>query len=114
MPVGVSRWRLVICAIVVFVAAVLRAAEPYGLNERSAFGPFLDGKLPSSVLVQTGKWAVVDAFTNLTVDDPTMLIPEPGSSEPGGHHRLYASSRQGQIFSFPNRPDADKMTEFLN
>jgi len=108
MSMGVSRWRLVICLTVLFAAAVLRAAQPYGLNERPAVGAFLDGKLPPSVLVQTGKWAVIDAFTNLTVDDPTMLIPEPGSN------RLYVSSRQGQIFSFPNRPDAEKMTEFLN
>ncbi len=108
MPEGLSRWRLVICLTVVFVAAVLRAAQPYGLDNRAAVGAFLNGKLPPSVLVQTGKWAVVDAFTNLTVDDPTMLIPEPGSN------RLYVSSRQGQIFSFPNRPDAEKMTKFLN
>jgi uncharacterized repeat protein (TIGR03806 family) len=92
----------------VFLAATSRAAEPYGLKERQPVGAFLDGRLPESVLVQTGKWAVVDAFTNLTVDDPTMLIPEPGSD------RLYVSSRQGQIFSFINRPDASDMVEFLN
>jgi uncharacterized repeat protein (TIGR03806 family) len=93
---------------VIFTAAVLRAAEPYGLNERLPVGAFLNGQLPPAVLVQTGKWAVVDAFTNLTVDDPTMLIPEPGSD------RLYVSTRQGQIFSFVNRPDADNKVEFLN
>ena len=108
MFVGSSRWRIVLCLTVIFRAAVLRGADAYGLNERPIVAAFLNGKLPSSVLVQTGKWAVVDAFTNLIVDDPTMLIPEPGSN------RLYVSSRQGQIFSFPNRPDAEKMVEFLN
>jgi uncharacterized repeat protein (TIGR03806 family) len=92
----------------VFVAVALRAAEPYGLNERLPIGAFLNGKLPPSVLVQTGKWMVVDAFPNLTVDDPTTLIPEPGGS------RLYVSSRQGQIFSFANRADTANMVEFLN
>ncbi len=108
MPVGGTRWRNAICLFVVFFAAVLNAAEPYGLSERHPIAAFLDGKLPPAVLVQTGKWAVVDAFTNLTVDDPTMLIPEPGS------HRLCVSTRQGQILSFENRPDAAQMIEFLN
>jgi uncharacterized repeat protein (TIGR03806 family) len=90
------------------MVAALHAAEPYGLNKRPPIGAFLNGKLPPAVLVQPGKWAVVDAFTNLTVDDPTMLIPEPGRD------RLYVSTRQGQIFSFLNRPDASAMTEFLN
>src|SRR6185437_5108791 len=102
---GITRWRIIVCACswVVFLAAVGRGAEAYGLSERPDVGAFLNGKLPQSVLVQTGKWAVVDAFTNLTVNDPTMLIPEPGGN------RLYVSARQGQIFSFPNRPDAEKM-----
>jgi len=105
---GSSRWRIAICWSLVFLAAVSRAIEPYGLNERPPVGAFLDGRLPPSVLVQTGKWAVVDAFTNLSVDDPTMLIPEPESN------RLYVSTRQGQIFSFVNRPDAASMVEVLN
>ena len=60
-----TRWRIVLCLTVMFMAAVLRGAEAYGLNERPTVAAFLNGKLPSSVLVQTGKWPVVDAFTNL-------------------------------------------------
>ncbi len=108
MFVGASRWRSVVCLSVMFVAAALHATEPYGLNERLPVAGFLNGMLPASVLVHTGKWAVVDAFTNLTVDDPTMMIPEPGTN------RLYVSSRQGQIFSFENRLDVSKLVEFLN
>jgi uncharacterized repeat protein (TIGR03806 family) len=108
MSVGGSQWRNIICLSVVLLVATLHAAEPYGLNERLPIGAFLNGKLPPAVLVQTGKWAVVDAFTNITVDDPTMLIPEPGRD------RLYVSTRQGQIFSFLNRSDAADLTEFLN
>lgn len=66
------------------------------------------------MLVQTGKWAVIDAFTNLTVDDPTMLIPEPPGSAGISPARLYVSTRQGQIFSFENRPGATNMVEVLN
>ncbi|HWD91961.1 MAG TPA: PQQ-dependent sugar dehydrogenase [Verrucomicrobiae bacterium] len=104
-----------------FLAAAASAAEPYGLNQRVPTGAFLDGRLPPSMLLQTGKWAVVDAFTNLTVDDPTMLIPEPPvtGSAPNGmqsapHRRLYVSTRQGRILSFEKRADASKMVEFLN
>lgn len=109
-----SRWRIGLCWSVIFVAAWLRAAEPYGLNDRPHVGAFLDGQLPPAMLVQTGKWAVVDAFTNLNVDDPTMFIPEPPGSAATSPARLYVSSRQGQIFSFKNRPDAAEMTEVLN
>ena len=108
MSVGGRRWRNVICLSVVLMVAALNAAERYGLNDRIPIGAFLNGKLPPAVLIQAGKWAVVDAFTNISVDDPTMLIPEPGRD------RLYVSTRQGQIFSFVNRPDADELTEFLN
>lgn len=126
MSAGRSPWRNAICLFVIFLAAALRAAESYGLNERIPIGSFLGGQLPSSVLVQTGKWVVVDAFTNLTVDDPTMLIPEPPGNpgvSPRMKHaagtaalpgRLYVSTRQGRILSFENRPDASSMAEFLN
>lgn len=101
-----SRWACIVCLLL--AAIIAYAAQPYGLSERQPIGPFLNGNLPSSALVQTGKWVVIDAFTNLTVDDPTMLIPEPGSN------RLYVSTRQGQIFSFVNDPGATQMAEFLN
>jgi uncharacterized repeat protein (TIGR03806 family) len=121
MFVCLSRWRTVICLAALFAAVIARAAEPYGLKERLPIGAFLNGQLPPAVLVQTGKWAVVDAFTNLSVNDPTMLIPEPAIPENAGVSlersatpRLYVSTREGQIFSFENRPDAAHMVEFLN
>src|SRR5579862_445388 len=103
-----GRLGIVASLFLLLAGVVLHAAGPYGLNNREPIGPFLNGQLPSFVLVQTGKWATIDAFTNLTVDDPTMLIPEPGS------HRLYVSTRQGEIFSFTNDPGATGMVEFLN
>ena len=103
-----GRLSCVASLFLLLAGAALHAAEPYGLTNREPIGPFLNSELPSYVMVQTGKWATIDAFTNLTVDDPTMLIPEPGS------HRLYVSTRQGQIFSFTNDPGATSMLEFLN
>lgn len=103
-----SRQGIVVSLFLLLAGTSLHAAEPYGLPKRPPIGAFLSGRLPTSVLVETGKWATVDAFTNLTVDDPTMLIPEPGS------HRLYVSTRQGQIFSFLSDPGATNMVEFLN
>src|ERR1043166_8951981 len=94
--------------VLLLAAGFGRAAEPYGLEHRIPIDGFLNGQLPPVALMQTGNWVVVDAFTNLTVDDPTSLIPAPGT------HRLCVSTRQGQIFSFVNDPAASNLVEFLN
>jgi len=95
MSVSGSQWRNIICLSVVLLVATLHAAEPYGLNERLPIGAFLNGKLPPAVLVQTGKWAVVDAFTNITVDDPTIAHSRArdaiGSTFPPGRGRSFLS-----------------------
>ncbi len=39
---------------------------------------FLNGKLPPAAILQTGNWAVVEAFPKLEFDDPTELVPERG------------------------------------
>lgn len=84
------------------------AAPPYGLDERPAIGPFLNGQLPARAVVQTGNWAVVEAFPNLEFDDPTALVPEPRSN------RLYVASRQGKICWFVNDPNSAEKHVFLD
>src|SRR5690242_11362377 len=101
-------WGFAAGVVLVAARVALHAREPYGLSERPVIRPFLNGQLPPVAIVQTGNWAVVDAFTNLTVDDPTMLIPEPGTN------RLYVSTRQGKVFSFVNEPAVSNLVEVLD
>jgi uncharacterized repeat protein (TIGR03806 family) len=84
------------------------AAEPFDIKSRPTIGPFLNGKLPQRALVQTGKWAVVEAFPNLEFEDPTCMQPEPRSN------RLYITGRQGKIWSFFNDPATSEKHEFLD
>lgn len=97
--IGAAAW---------LVCTVLNAASPYELDTRNFIDPFLNGKLPAKAVVQTGNWAVVEAFPNLEFDDPTALMPEPCSN------RLYVSSRQGKIEWFVNDPQTSEKHEFLD
>jgi hypothetical protein len=99
-------WFMLLAACM--VAGYASADPPYGLDERKPIGPYLNGQLPAKAVVQTGNWAVVEAFPNLSVDDPTALVPEPRSN------RLYVSTRQGKIFWFVNDPDTSEKVEFLD
>src|SRR5262245_8131203 len=104
-----SIWGEWLAAVAVCLSVgVASAAEPYGLRQRADIGPFAGGRLPSTAIVQTGNWNVVEAFPNLSFDDPTALVPEPRSN------RLYVSSRQGKIFRFVNDPETSKCVEFLD
>ena len=103
------NWRTYVPALaVLLIPSFLDAGPPYGIDQRAAIGAFLNGKLPSAAVVQTGNWSVVEAFPNLPIDDPTALVPEPGSN------RLYVASRQGKIFWFVNDPNTAQKTEFLD
>jgi uncharacterized repeat protein (TIGR03806 family) len=93
---------------VLLIPSFLQADTPYGIDRRVSIGAFLNGKLPSASVVQTGNWTVVEAFPNLQIDDPTALVPEPRSN------RLYVASRQGKIFWFENDPNTAQKTEFLD
>ncbi len=85
-----------------------RAERPYGIDQRVPIGPFVDGHLPAKAIVQTGKWAAVEAFPKLTFDDPTVFVAEPRSN------RLYVGGRQGTIFWFENDPNTSEKHEFLD
>lgn len=82
--------------------------QSYGLDARSPIGAFLNGHLPSSLVVATGDWATAVAFPNLTFDDATFLAAEPRST------RLYVCGREGVIWSFTNNPGTAVKTVFLD
>lgn len=53
-------------------------------------------------------YTVVNAFPNLTFEDPTCIVPLPGTNQ------IYVCGRQGQIWSVPDSPYATTKTVFLD
>src|SRR4051794_4428215 len=90
----------VFLSIMLFVigANLASAAAPYGLETRSPVGAFLNNSLPPAAASGSGGWATVQAFPNLTFEDPTFLICAPGTN------RLYVGGRQGMIWYLQNDP----------
>jgi uncharacterized repeat protein (TIGR03806 family) len=82
-------------------------AQVYGLDSRTAIGPFLNNNMPP-VAAATGDWTVAVAFTNLTFEDAVFLTPEPGTN------RLYVCGHEGVIWFFQNDPNVSSKTVFLD
>jgi uncharacterized repeat protein (TIGR03806 family) len=72
------------------------------VDSRPQIGPFLNGRLPELGPGVSGNWSAVIAFPNLTFQDPLGLAPIPGTS------RLAVWGREGQVWSFEDRPDASE------
>jgi uncharacterized repeat protein (TIGR03806 family) len=84
------------------------ATIPYGLDSRGPVGPFLNNTLPPAASGASGSWMTVQAFPNLTFEDPTFLTFAPRTN------LLYVCGRQGTIWVFQNDPNTATKTEFLN
>jgi uncharacterized repeat protein (TIGR03806 family) len=84
------------------------AAQTYGLASRSPVGTFLNQKMPTAATVASGAWTVVNAFPNLTFQNPTFLTSEPHAN------RLYVCGREGKIWYFTNDPNTTTKTVFLD
>lgn len=81
--------------VVIFLSGVADAiAQPYGLTSRPQVGAFLNNALPPQE--QTGDWTIVEAFPNLTFNDPVMLVAAPRTN------LLFVIEQAGKIWSFPN------------
>jgi glucose/arabinose dehydrogenase len=76
------------------------------LGLAALIGSFPMRAQPSSTNGQA--FTAVNAFPNLTFDDPTCIVPLPGTN------RLYVCGRQGQIWFFNNSPTAAIKTLFLD
>ncbi len=63
---------------------------------------------PTRPGIGTGDYTVTDPFPNLTFEDPTFLLAEPGTN------RLYVCGRQGTIHWFVNNPATATKTLFLD
>lgn len=82
--------------------------QPYGLSGRGAIGPYLNGLMPPVAPVTAGSWTTVNAFPNLSFQDPTGLVPERGTNV------LFVCGRGGQIWFFTNDPNTSTKTLFLD
>jgi hypothetical protein len=103
-----SRRTALICCIVLSFAFVSEGA-PYGLSSRATVGAFLHNQMPPTRPgIGSGDYTMLDPFPNLTFEDPTFMLAEPGTN------RLYVSGRQGTIHWFVNNSATTTKTLFLD
>src|ERR1043166_3312621 len=106
MRSGRATAAYIIAAFLVFSA---KGAAPYGLSPRAPVGAFLNSQMPPTRPgAGSGDYTVLDAFPNLTFEDPTFMTAEPGTN------RLYVSGRQGTIHWFVNIAGTTSKTLFLD
>jgi uncharacterized repeat protein (TIGR03806 family) len=74
--------------------------KSYGLTNRPAVGPFLNGTMPEVAPSISGNWSAVVAFTNLLFTNSVGLAPVPGTDE------LCVWEREGRVWTFQNSPGA--------
>lgn len=75
---------------------------------RSPMWPWLGNKFPSSAPGSQTGWATVNAFPNLTFEDPVKMIPQPNSN------RLWVIGRQGHVWWFENNAGTTTKTLALD
>src|SRR5436190_18010886 len=103
-----SRRTALFCCIILSFALISEGA-PYGLSTRATAGAFLNNQMPPTRPgLGSGDYTMLDPFPNLTFDDPTFMLAEPGTN------RLYVSGRQGTIHWFVNNPNTTTKTLFLD
>ena len=75
---------------------------------RSPMWPWLGNRLPATTPGSPSGWAPVNAFPNLTFEDPVKMIPQPNSN------RLWVICRQGYVWWFENNAATATKTLALN
>jgi len=80
-------------------AACVATAQPYGLDQPQAIGPYLNNIFPPTAPASSASWNVEIAFTNVTFDQLMFMLPYPGTN------RLVMLYKPGRIATFPNRRD---------
>src|SRR4051812_35304951 len=83
---------VLLCAAVLLPAGVL--AQAYGLTQRPAAAPYLNGAMPPQAPSIGADWSTTVAFPNLTFQDPMGLVQMPGQN------RLVVWEREGRVYWF--------------
>ena len=71
---------LLLCLVLVGLAYTSGRAQPYGLTNRAALAPFLNGVVPPASPVVAGTWSAVVAFPNLIFTNAVGLTCVPGTN----------------------------------
>ena len=74
-------------------------AQPYGLTNGTALGPYLNNTLPTSAPNTSATYDVTIAYTNLVFNQPLYLTSYPKTNW------QVLIEKAGMIRIFPNRPD---------
>ena len=80
----------------------------HGLDNPDPIGAYMNGNLPTTTPGGVTSWEVVEAFPNLTFQDPLFFTAEPQSN------RLHVGQRDGKIFYFNNDSLTSSKTTFLD
>ena len=95
---------------IVEVMSPAQAAPPaQPVTARAPMWPWLNNKLPADTPGLPGGFAVVEAFPNLTFQNPVKMLPRPG--RPG---ELWVAGREGHLWSFTNNASTSSKTTVLN
>ena len=110
MPCGNNYPKIPCVLILLFLGQFyFLSAQPYGIDFPSAVGKFLNDSLPNQT--PTGEtvdeWEVINAFPNLTFNDPLDLRELPGNE-------LLVVSKNGKMWTFDNDPNASTKNLFLD
>ena len=95
-------------AAVILLHCLCAQSQPYGLTQRPAVAPFLNGNVPQAGPGISGNWSAVVAFTNLVFTNALGILPVPGTS------KLVVWEREGRMYSFTNSPSAAQKTLVLD
>ena len=102
VPVGIKTFlknRQGLLALALLDGFIFSAdAKPYGLTNRPAIGPFLNGTMPEVAPSISGNWSAVVAFTNLVFTNAVGLTAIPNTDE------LCVWEREVRVWSFVNSP----------
>ncbi len=88
---------VLICGLL--VGAAPSFAQPYGLNQGTAIGSYLNSTLPTTAPNVSATYDVTVAYTNLVFNQPLFLTTYPGTN------LMVLIEKAGVIRTFPNRPN---------
>lgn len=103
----IPTMRTRVLAACVTVGLLTVAGLAAGQPSRPATEPFL-GLPETSSRTNTSAWTTVEAFPNLTFNDPVFMIPDPSGQ------RLYVTEREGRIVAFENDDATTEKTVILD